>query len=137
MFLNELTAEEKQTFLELAHLIANSNGIIDEAEQQLLHAYEQEMGVEVASFDFKRLTLKEMIPAFSSETSRRITFVEAIAIAFVDGDYDDGQKQMINELREAFGFTVEFYENVKAWLVEFNNVYRKGYELTRGTVVSM
>jgi tellurite resistance protein len=129
MFLHLLNGEEKKAFIELAHLIANSNGIISEEEQQMIDTYDREMGIDIKVEDLEEMSLEAIIPVFASETSRKVSFIEAIAIAFSDGVYDDEQKHMINQMREAFGFSVAYYEQVKAWLQVFNKLYVQGLEL--------
>lgn len=129
MFLHRLNDAEKKAFIELAHLIANANGIMDEMEREMIHVYGREMGMEIQIEDLKSRSMNDIVTTFESDASRKVSFIEAIAIAFADGVYDADEMRLIDEMREAYGFTKEYYEEVKAWLKSFNQVYVRGLEL--------
>jgi tellurite resistance protein len=129
MFLQELTTEEKVAFLELAHIIANSNGIIDESEQKMLDSYDLEMGLDLKIEDLNELSLSTIVPIFKSERTKRIVFLEAIAIAFADGIYDEEQKNLIQELKIAFNISDEDYQEFKGWIIKVNSLYAQADEL--------
>ncbi|WP_078596282.1 hypothetical protein [Evansella clarkii] len=129
MFLQELNAEEKVAFLELAHLVAISNGIIDENEQKMLETYDREMGVNYKIEDLKELTLQEIVQVFKSERIKRIVFLEAIAVAFADGIYQEEQKNLIQEIKEALAISDDEYEQFKGWVIKVNSLYSQANEL--------
>jgi tellurite resistance protein len=129
MFLHELNKEEKAAFLELAHLVAISNGIIDENEQKMLDTYEREMGLNFKIQNLEDLSLEGIIPAFKSEKSKKIVFLEAIAIAFADGIYDEDEKKLLQELKIEFGISKEEYEEFKGWITKVNSLYAQAAEL--------
>lgn len=135
MFLNELNVLEKKAFLELAHLVAISNGELADEESSLLEAYEKEMEIGLNIEDLENLSLEEIVPMFSSEHSKRIAFIESIALALADGEYQEAD--LINKIREAFGFSKEYYESVKKWIASFNSIYAQGMELKNGSTVSL
>lgn len=129
MFLQELNAEEKVAFLELAHLVAISNGIIDENERKMLETYDREMGVNYKIEDLKELTLQEIVQVFKSERIKRIVFLEAIAVAFADGVYQEEQKNLIQEIKEALAISDDEYEQFKGWVIKVNSLYTQANEL--------
>ncbi|WP_088034778.1 hypothetical protein [Evansella clarkii] len=129
MFLQELNAEEKVAFLELAHLVAISNGIIDENERKMLETYDREMGVNYKIEDLKELTLQEIVQVFKSERIKRIVFLEAIAVAFADGVYQEEQKNLIQEIKEALAISDDEYEQFKGWVIKVNSLYSQANEL--------
>jgi tellurite resistance protein len=129
MFLQVLKNQEKEAFLELAHLVANANGVVDEREKKVIEQYDIEMGLNVKVEELQELTLDQIVEAFTNEESKKVAFLEAIALAFADQIYHEEQKKMINELREAFGFSQEYYQEVKQWIIDFNKIYAKGTSL--------
>lgn len=137
MFLAELSILEKKAFLELAHLIANANGDFDEREKALIDEFEKELGIGLEVEDIEGLPLEQVVQVFESETSKRIAFIEGIAVAFADGIYHEEQQTMIKEIRDAFGFSEEYYESVKQWIHQFGELYNKGIELKDGTSLSV
>ena len=45
MFLNQLSNKEKKAFINLSMMISKSNGVFDEAEQEMIQAYCKEMEI--------------------------------------------------------------------------------------------
>lgn len=129
MFLEELNHEEKITFLELAHLVAHANGMVDEKEQLMMDRYDREMGIDIQVKDLKELSLESIISVFTTPKVKRIVFLEVIGVAFADGVYHEEQKLMINEIREAFGFSIEEYEEFKGWITKVNGLYAQAIEM--------
>ncbi|WP_064093129.1 hypothetical protein [Rossellomorea aquimaris] len=129
MFLQELNTEEKVAFLELAHLVANSNGIIDEKEQKMLDTYDYEMGLDLKMQDLNDLSISEIVPVFRSTRVKRIVFLEALAVAFADGIYHEEQKSLIQELKVSFEISDEEYESFKGWIIKVNSLYVQADEL--------
>jgi len=130
MFLHQLNNSERKAFIELAHLVANASGIINDQERQMIDTYSREMEISIKVEDVEELSLEHIIAKFESEASKKVSFIEAIAIAYADGVYEEEEKQVINRIREAYGFSQEYYEDVKAWLISFNEIYLKGLELS-------
>ncbi|WP_404469059.1 hypothetical protein [Sutcliffiella horikoshii] len=128
MLLHELNKEEKIAFLELAHLVAMSNGIIDEKEKIMLDTYKKEMGLG-DSYELKDLQLEEIVQCFIHNRSKRIAFLESISVAFADGVYQEEQKNLIAELRQAFDISLEDYENFKAWIIKVNALHIQANEM--------
>jgi len=137
MFLKTLNVQEKKAFLELAHVVAVSNGIINEVENKMIEAYAEEMGIGVHIEDLDGLTLESIIPVFTNEETRRIAFVEAIAIALSDGDYELAEQETIDNIRKLFGFSVDYYEAAKAWIKQSIELYQEGQNLIYGSRVSL
>ena len=132
MFLHELNGEEKVAFMELAHLVAKSNGIVDEKEKRMLHTYSQEMGLNISPTDLNQWSLEKITAFFESERIKRIVFLEAIAVAFADGVYHEEQKSLIGELKEALSINDGDYEEFKAWIIKVTFLYTQADELIGG-----
>ncbi|TVY08353.1 hypothetical protein [Paenibacillus cremeus] len=129
MFLNRLTTnEKKEAFLELAHLIALSNGIITVEEEKLLVQYRNEMYLN-NEYQFKNLALNEIVPVFDDEQTKKAVFIEALSLVFVDGNYDDEEKLTIKQLQESFNFSEAQYQECKDWVKKVNAIYEEGYKL--------
>ncbi|SDW42262.1 hypothetical protein SAMN05421781_1363 [Marinococcus luteus] len=129
MFLNVLTQNEKETFLLLAHQIAKSNGILDEKEQKMLEEYRNEMDITTKVQLEDTQDVKNLIKNFESDKSKRIAFLEGLAVAFADGIYHEEQKQLIEELKNDFNITEEDYQNFKSWIVKSNYMYEQAEKL--------
>ncbi len=129
MFLHYLNTEEKNAFLELAHLIAMSNGVVDEKEQELIGAYCQEMGLPVGEAQLEQLKYDEIIQTFSSDQAKKVVFAEAVALAFADGVYHLEQQELVAQIKDSFGFDDNYYDQVKAWVQKVNETVVEGTQL--------
>lgn len=112
MFLNTLNPKEKGNFLKLAVAIIKADGIVEESEKRVLSAYSNEMQVPVCSLDEQGDTamIIEEVAKTSTLQTKRIFFLELMALAFADGNYAIEEKELIKQLANAFEFDSAFIE---------------------------
>jgi len=136
MFLQDLIEDEKAAFLELAHQVAQADGILSEAEDALIAAFAREMDIPahalVPSGERAEKDIGELTAVFRSETSRKIAFMELLALTLSDNDYSPEEKTLLNKIRIGFGFDETHNEKCKAWVRKINEVYREGRTLVYG-----
>ncbi|KAB3534501.1 TerB family tellurite resistance protein [Alkaliphilus pronyensis] len=133
MFVNTLTKNEKKAFLEIAHIIAKSNGYVDEKEQALLDQYAHEMYIiDEDVYQLQNISLEEVLANIESEQSKRVIFLESIALAFADGIYHEEQRNIIKQIKDTFGFSDEIYKEYKQWVIDISKLYVKGFNLVAG-----
>lgn len=112
MFLNSLNPTEKDNFMKLAMTLIKADGVVEESEKQILSAYANEMQIQVSSLDEQCDTdkvIKELAKSSSLKT-RRIIFVELLALAFADGNYVAEEKELLKCLANAFGLDKTFID---------------------------
>lgn len=104
MFLNSLNPTEKDNFMKLAMTLIKADGVVEESEKQILSAYANEMHIQVRSLDEQCDTDKviEELAKSSSLKTRRIIFLELLALAFADGNYVAEEKELLKCLANAF-----------------------------------
>lgn len=132
MFLNELKPEQKNAFLELAHALVNVDGVIVPEEQVLLQTYESEMQMEKGIYQVKGISLQNILEQFTDDRSRRIAYVEILALAQVDLNVCDQEQTMINEIEKVFAIKAQEKERFLNWLERVNQLYAEGSELVYG-----
>jgi tellurite resistance protein len=127
MYLLQLETEERKLFLELAHLIANSDGIIVEQEEEMLERYRDEMNLSHKEYEIQNLSLDNILAELKDHSleNKRMILLEVLAIAFSDGVYDEEQKQIIKKLKQSFNISVEEYETFKNLLQKVNKIYEE------------
>ncbi len=106
MFLNQLTKEEKITYLRLMSNAAKVNGDIAAEESRYIDEYRREMGIEpLGILDSSKDLQQEIEKVFkkSSKEHKRIILFEAIAFMFVDGTYDKEEENYIAVFSEEIG----------------------------------
>lgn len=112
MFLNSLSPTEKDNFMRLAVAVIKADGIIEESEKQILSAYADEMQIPVCNPE-EQGNLDNVIKDFAEKSTlqtKRVVFVELLALAFADGSYVAEEKALMQQLANAFNFDKAFVE---------------------------
>ena len=112
MFLNSLNPTEKDNFMTLAVAVIKADGVVEESEKQILSAYANEMLIPICNLDEQcdvDSIIKE-IAMTSTPQTKRIIFLELLALAFADGNYAAEEKALVQQLADAFEFDRAFIE---------------------------
>lgn len=112
MFLNSLNPVEKDNFMKLAVAVIKADGVVEESEKQILSAYANEMQIPVCNLD-EQCDADNIIKEFamtSTPQTKRIVFLELLALAFADGNYAAEEKALVQRLADAFEFDRSFIE---------------------------
>lgn len=112
MFLNSLNPTEKDNFMKLAMAMIKADGIVEDSEKQIMSAYANEMQIAVRDFD-EHDEIDRAIEEFamnSTAQTKRIVFLELLALAFADGDHAAEEKALMRRLADTFGLDREFIE---------------------------
>ena len=112
MFLNSLNSTEKDNFMKLAVAVIKTDGFVEESEKQILSAYANEMQMPVCNLD-EQIDADNIIKEFAMNSTlqtKRIIFLELLALAFADGNYAAEEKALVQQLADAFEFDRAFIE---------------------------
>ena len=98
MFLNELNKNEGIAFMQLVKNLANSDNVFAKEEKNLYHDYLQELNIQES--DIPEIDLNAVYETLknSSERSRNIIYFELIGLALIDGEYDENEVTLLEEL---------------------------------------
>ena len=98
--------------MKLAVAIIKADGVIEESEKQILSAYANEMQIPVYNLD-EQGDADKIIKEFAMNSTlqtKRIVFLELLALAFADGNYAAEEKALVQQLADAFEFDRVFIE---------------------------
>ena len=112
MFLNSLNPTEKDNFMKLAVAVIKVDGIVEESEKQILSAYANEMHIPVCNLD-EQSNADNIIKEFavnSTLQTKRIVFLELLALVFADGNYTAEEKALVQQIASAFELDKAFIE---------------------------
>ncbi|UVI27934.1 TerB family tellurite resistance protein [Paenibacillus spongiae] len=132
MFLHFLQAkEDKEAFLELAHVVAKADGFVSNKEQGYLRSFMAEMNLRESDYIgfSKARDLPEIIADLKVEQVKNIFFVEILLLIFADGDYNEEEKQIVMDLKRLFGLSDETYEAFKDWVIRMDKLKIEGVKL--------
>lgn len=123
MFLNQLSNKEKKAFIELSIIIAKSNGILEEAEKEMLYAYCKEMDIPPADID-KENNIESVIEVFKKSTDhvKRIVILESLGLAYSDGKLDPEEDNLMNSFANKIGIDSKTYQDILILLNKYTAV---------------
>lgn len=102
MLLKQLSEESKHTFLKLETFLANVDGKFDKSEEKIIRMHCSEMGLEPIPYD-ENMTLEKIVKNVNTEMTvreKKIILIELLAVAVIDGVYDDTEKEFVGALRK-------------------------------------
>ncbi|MFE5317971.1 TerB family tellurite resistance protein [Paenibacillus sp. NPDC056579] len=135
MFLHFLQSREhKKAFLELAQVVAQVDGFVSGKERGYLHTFMDEMNM---SQDLQVISearkLPDIVEDLKEDHVKDIVFMEILLLMYVDGDYNDEEKQIVKDLKELFGFSDEKYEAFRSWVIRMDQLKIEGMKLILNT----
>lgn len=125
MFLNSLNPTEKDNFMKLAVAVIKADGVVEESEKQILSAYANEMQIPVCNLD-EQSNADNIIKEFavnSALQTKRIVFLELLALAFADGNYAAEEKALVQQIASVFEFDKAFIEQA----INLEDAYMAAY----------
>jgi DnaJ-domain-containing protein 1 len=125
MFLNSLNPTEKDNFMKLAVAVIKADGVVEESEKQILSAYANEMQIPVCNLD-EQSNADNIIKEFavnSTLQTKRIVFLELLALAFADGNYAAEEKALVQQIASVFEFDKAFIEQA----INLEDAYMAAY----------
>lgn len=121
MFLSKLNNKEKEMFLDIAVYTAQSNGIVEDVEKELIMQYCREMGV--SFYDISKLhSMQELVDFFSnvSKEKKRIVVLELLGLCYADGCMDAIETAFTEKFAQDIGLSEEIYNMIKKDVEEYS-----------------
>ena len=124
MFLSSLKDENKGLFLELCVHLSISDGLLLESEKEVLKAYCREMDLpETMISTSKPLNeIISMLNVSANHVEKKIIIMELLALANVDGKYDEKEKEEMSMIIKGFGIEESQQNEIIRLLSEYNNI---------------
>ena len=113
MFLNQLSYQEKKMFLDLSVHIAKANDVLSAEEKALISAYCTEM--QLPSIELYETEPLETVTAYFSladDKVKKIVALESLALAYVDGEYDEAEAKIIKRIIDEIGLDEATYSSI-------------------------
>ena len=133
MFLNRLSAEQKELFLDLCIHASKSNNNFSVEEKETIAQYCEEMHIEIRYDEETDLpAIAERLTEISSEQDLRMILLETAGLILSDNVYDDDEKKFFSALTGKLGLAPEQTDEVIAMLRELTDVYKRINEFVFG-----
>lgn len=131
MFLHFIVEREhKEIFLELAHRIAKSDGFVNRNELTYLQGWMLELGFPdwQPSEDAGRTTA-DLLGNLKDDRLRRIFIAEMLLLIYADGNYNDTEKAISDEMQRLFHCDDETFSKFVGWVEDMNKLKVEGMKL--------
>jgi uncharacterized tellurite resistance protein B-like protein len=131
MFLGTVKEAYRESVLDLALHIAESDSEFSESEKTIIDAYRREMGF---SYQPQKKELKSILDSFASaamEDKKKILF-EMAALVIADGSYSDEEEKLIKEISASFNISDDFITESIEIIGDLNMLYFKASKLVTG-----
>ena len=133
MFLNRLSGEQKELFLDLCIHASKSNDNFDDAEKLVIEQYCDEMRIDVR-FDEQHTEaeIAERLLEISSPSDLRIVLLETASLILSDNFYDEDEKAFFEGFAAKVGVSKEELDSLVATLGELTELYARINEFVFG-----
>ena len=112
--------------MKLAIKAAEANGIVELEEKNMLKAYGIEMGIKpIYETDSNTEDIIAELNAICDDKTKRIIVFEVLGIMISDSEYDEEEKNFVNEMISAFSIPSDQKDEMLGVLKEYANVFKK------------
>ena len=125
MFLNLLSKEEKQNFINLAIIAANINGSFETEEKELIKGYQREMDISKESIVLDSNDNEESVFHFfaaSEKSHKKIVLFEIIGLLTCDSSFDEKEKDFVFRLSKAIGLSADDVDTLSQFALRYSDI---------------
>lgn len=113
MFLNELTADQKNSFMALATRMVLADGKVQPEEDAFLDSMRAEMGGGVQGPPEEVFGMVNPAPFENDDRAKTIVVLELMVMGYADASFHPEEDKIIIEACEEFGLDPEIIERLK------------------------
>lgn len=126
MYLNKLSNEQKELFLDLCIYAAKSNGDFDADEKLMIDQYCDEMNIEIRYEEKNSIgELTSRLTEISTAAELKMILIETVSLMLSDEVFDEQEKEFMNAVSAKLGLTDKDIDEVCSLLREVTSIYGK------------
>ena len=115
MWLSNLSKDQHQALIRLAHNVIVSDGLLDPNEEGMFDLMKKEMGIE-NSEEVEYLSLDGIETTFPDRKARIIVLINLIRIGYVDGAFEIEEECLLRDLANSFDIELDEFELLDNWV---------------------
>ncbi len=125
MYLNKLSGEQKNLFLDLCIHAAMANNVLADEEKALIDQYCDEMDISSPRYSAETSVedVRAKLAEISSEPEKRIIVLEIAALMLADNEHDESEKAFMRELTQSLGITDDEYDKILDFVGKIIGLY--------------
>ena len=128
MWLDSLTASQRETMLDLAHSVIVSDGLLDPNEECMLDQFRREMALSPEHRP-RYVAVDGMERIFGAQRARRIVLLNLIQLSYVDGALEIEEECLLRELARVFGVPDDELALLENWVKRLVTLQQEGLGL--------
>ena len=115
MWLSNLSKDQHQALIRLAHNVIVSDGLLDPNEEGMFDLMKKEMGIE-NSEEVEYLSLDGIETTFPDRKTRIIVLINLIRVGYVDGAFEIEEECLLRDLANSFDIDLDEFELLDNWV---------------------
>ena len=115
MWLSQLSEQQREALMGLAHNVVVSDGLLDPNEEGMLDEFKREMDLNSAD-DVEYLELSGIEEIFDSHKSRVVALVNLLRLGYADGAFEIEEECLLREVCKAFQLPDEEFLLLENWV---------------------
>ena len=115
MWLSNLSKDQHQALIRLAHNVIVSDGLLDPNEEGMFDLMKKEMGIE-NSQEVEYLSLDGIETTFPDRKTRIIVLINLIRVGYVDGAFEIEEECLLRDLANSFEIELDEFELLDNWV---------------------
>ena len=115
MWLSNLSKDQHQALIRLAHNVIVSDGLLDPNEEGMFDLMKKEMGIE-NSQEVEYLSLDGIETTFPDRKTRIIALINLIRVGYVDGAFEIEEECLLRDLANSFDIELDEFELLDNWV---------------------
>ena len=115
MWLSNLSKDQHQALIRLAHNVIVSDGLLDPNEEGMFDLMKKEMGIEISD-EVEYLSLDGIETTFPDRKTRIIVLINLIRIGYVDGAFEIEEECLLRDLANSFDIELDEFELLDNWV---------------------
>lgn len=115
MFLHELSDQQREAFMCLAHDIVVSDGELSPGETLLMEKLRRETGVD-ESFNPSYLAIDGIEKIFDTRRARVAIVIALIRLAYADGAFEIEEQFLLKDICKAFSISEPDFGQIENWV---------------------
>ncbi len=125
MYLNKLSEEQKNLFLDLCIHAAMANNVLADEEKELIDRYCAEMDITSPRYSAETSVedVRARLAEISSGSEKRIIALEVAALMLADNEHDESEKSFMRELIQSLGITDDEYDKILDFVGKIIGLY--------------
>ena len=117
MFLDMLkSADEKESFMDLAYWVATADGSLGLPEIKMLDMFSQETGIANWRQRSECNCVPQVCTVFADDLSRKIAYSNLLAIGCVEEYENSSQARAIDQVRAEFSISPTVAQSYRQWM---------------------